>query len=125
MNAPRLNSRGVEAQGAEARFQNARASVVNRTHRIVRAEALTLREQKEKKRSLWVPLVLFTALMSALCYAVWSTLDSYDLSTNGVPDTRDQMMIFLMWFVPVTALVVLVVLLKRGRGKGLNGEVQS
>ena len=119
MSAPQTSSQ----EGA--RLQNARASVVNRTHRIVRAEALTLREQKAKKRSLWVPLALFTALMSALCYAVWSTLDSYDLSTNGVPDTRDQMMIFLMWFVPVTALVVLVVLLKRVRERAGSDEVRS
>ena len=119
MSTPQLDSQG------DARFNNARSAVVNRTHRIVRAEALTLREQKEKKRSLWLPLLLFSALMTAICFAVWSTLDSYDLAPNGVPDTRDQMMLFLMWFVPVTALVVVVVWLKRVRGRSSNGEAQQ
>ena len=95
---------------------NARASVVNRVHRVLRAEAITTREQNAKKRSLWVPLMLFSSLMAAICYAIWNTLDSYDLvAPNGLPDARDQMMIFLLWFVPVTTLVVGLVWLQRGR----------
>ena len=39
---------------------NARASVVNRTHRVIREQALDMREQKERKRSLWVPLTIFS-----------------------------------------------------------------
>jgi hypothetical protein len=101
---------------------NARASVVNRVHRIVRAEALTMQEQKAKKRSLWAPLLVFSALMGTICYAIWSTLDSYDLAPNGLPDARDQMMLFLLWFVPVTVLVMGLVWFKRGRGN--NSEAR-
>jgi RNA polymerase sigma factor (sigma-70 family) len=104
---------------------NARAAIVNRTHRVIRAEALTLREQKTKSRSLWVPLVLFSSLMLVICYAIWTMLDSYDLVPNGVPDASDQMILFLMWSLPVTALIVGLVWFKRGRGRLGNSEVQS
>lgn len=104
---------------------NARAAIVNRTHRVIRAEALTLREQKTKSRSLWVPLVLFSSLMLVICYAIWTMLDSYDLVSNGVPDASDQMILFLMWSLPVTALIVGLVWFKRGRGRLGNSEVQS
>ena len=120
MNAPQFDSK------KDARLSgNARASVVNRAHRVVRAEALTMREQKAQKRSLWVPLILFSALMVAICYGIWNTLDAYDLVPNGVPDARDQMMLFLLWFVPVTALVVGLVWFKHVRGRSNNGEVQQ
>lgn len=103
---------------------NARAAIVNRTHRVIRAEALTMREQKTKSRSLWVPLVLFSSLMLVICYAIWAMLDSYDLVPNGVPDATDQMILFLLWSLPVTALIVGLVWFKRGRGRAGNSEVQ-
>ena len=43
----------------------ARSVVVNRTHRVVREQALTMREQKSKSRSLWVPLAISSILMVA------------------------------------------------------------
>ncbi|WP_263381112.1 hypothetical protein [Granulicella paludicola] len=105
-------------------FGNARASVVNRAHRVIRAQALMMREEKQKKQSLWVPVVIFSALMLVMCYAIWFLLDGYDLTPNGVPDASDQMMIFLLWCLPVTAMLLGTVWFKRGRGRvGGNGEV--
>ena len=103
--------------------QNARAAVVNRTHRVVRAEALTMQEQKQKSRSLWAPLTIFSMLMLVLCYAIWGLLDNYDLTPNGVPDASDQMMLLLLWSLPVTMVVLGVVWLKRGRNRSNNAEV--
>jgi len=74
----------------------ARAVVVNRTHRVVREQALRMREQKEKSRNLW----------------------------NGVPDASDQLLLFLLWSLPVTALVVGLVWFKRSRGRS-GGEVSQ
>lgn len=104
--------------------QGASAGVVNRTHRVIREQALNLREQKQKSRSLFAPLALFSALMIAIGYAVWSILDSYDLMTNGVPNASDQMILLVLWSLPVTALVLGLVWFKRGRGRPGNGEVQ-
>ena len=94
---------------------NARASVVNRTHRVVREQALDMRAQQERKRSLWVPLAIFSVLLPVICYAFWAMLDGYDLTPNGVPDAADQIIIMMMWFIPVTALVLGTVWLRRSR----------
>jgi membrane-associated HD superfamily phosphohydrolase len=101
---------------------NARAVVVNRTHRVVRAEALTLQEQKQKSRSLWVPLAICSTLMLVLCYAIWFMLDGYDLTPNGIPDASDQMILLLLWSLPVTIVILGVVWVKRGRGRFGNGS---
>ena len=102
----------------------ARAVVVNRTHRVVREQALRMREQKEKSRNLWLPLVFFSGLMLMICYGIWATLDSYDFAPNGVPDASDQLLLFLLWSLPVTALVVGLVWFKRSRGRS-GGEVSQ
>jgi hypothetical protein len=118
-----MNSYRSENDSVHDFVDGARAGVVNRTHRVVREQALNLREQKEKSRSLWFPLVFFSGLMMMICYGIWATLDSYDFASNGVPDASDQLLLFLLWSLPVTALVVGLVWFKRGRGRA-GGEVR-
>lgn len=101
----------------------ARSVVVNRTHRVVREQALTLREQKSRSRSLWVPLTISSILMVAICYAIWGMLDGYDLTPNGVPDASDQLMILLLWSLPVTAAILGMVWFKRARTRS-DSEAQ-
>jgi hypothetical protein len=108
----------------DGQTNGARAVVVNRTHRVVREQALMMREQKEKSRSLWVPLLFFSALMLMICYGIWATMDSYDFSPSGVPDASGQMLLFLLWSLPVIALVLGLVWYKRGRSQ-TGGEVQQ
>ncbi len=94
---------------------NARASVVNRTHRVIRERALDMREQKERKRSLWIPVGIFSLLLPIICYAVWAVLEGYDLTGDGVLDSSDQLLVMLMWFLPVTALMLGIVWFRRTR----------
>lgn len=100
----------------------ARAEIVNRTHRIVRAQALVMQEQRRRSRSLWVPLSICSVFLLLISYAVWSMLDGYDLTPNGVPDASDQMMLLLLWSVPVTALMLGMVWFRLNRNR-TNGEV--
>ena len=100
----------------------ARAAVVNRTHRVVREQALTMREQKRRSRSLWIPLGICSILLLVICYAVWGMLDGYDLTPNGVPDASDQMVVLLLWFLPVTAALLGMAWFRRGRNRP-NDEV--
>jgi hypothetical protein len=102
----------------------ARAVAVNRTHRVVREQALDIREHRERTRSLWAPLGICSALLMVLCYAIWAVLDGYDLTPNGVPDASDQMVLLLLWSLPVTAFVLGLVWFRRGRGRNGNSEVQ-
>jgi hypothetical protein len=109
-----------------ARIDGARARVVNRTHRVVRQRALMMQEQRKRSRSLWVPLAIVSVLLLAICYAFWSVLDGYELTPNGIPDASDQLMILLVWLLPVTAFVLGTVWVKRGRVRaGSDGEVQQ
>jgi len=100
----------------------ARAQVVNRTHRVVREQALVMREQQERKRSLWAPLLICSSMMLIICYAVWGMMDGYDVTPTGIPDASDQMMILVLWSLPVTAFVLGLVWIRRGRNRA-NNEV--
>lgn len=111
---------------ADNEIQNAaRARVVNRTHRIVREQALTMRAQREQKRNLWVPLAICSSLLMVICYAIWAVMDGYDLTPNGVPDASDQVLIFLLWSLPVTLFVLALLWFRRGRGRFGNNEVSQ
>jgi hypothetical protein len=103
---------------------NARASVVNRTHRVVREKALEMREKRERTRSLWVPIGIFSILLPLICYAVWFMMDGYDLTPNGVPDASDQLLLLMLWSLPVTVVLLCLAWFKRGRGR-TNGEVHQ
>jgi hypothetical protein len=96
--------------------------VVNRTHRVVREQALTMREHRSRRRSLWVPVIISSSLLLIICYAVWGMMDGYDITPTGIPDASDQMMIFLLWSLPVTAFLLGLVWIRRGRGRA-NSEV--
>jgi hypothetical protein len=100
----------------------ARAQVVNRTHRVVREQALSMRERQSRKRSLWVPVIISSSLLLIICYAVWGMMDGYDITPTGIPDASDQMMILLLWSLPVTAFLRGLVWIRRGRSR-TNGEV--
>jgi hypothetical protein len=119
-------SRELRGAMRGAGIDGARAGVVNRTHRVVREQALNLQEQKSKSRSLWIPLAIFSILLPMICYAIWGMLDGYDLTPNGIPDASDQLMILLLWSLPVTAVLLGLVWIKRGRSRvGSNHEAQQ
>ncbi len=84
----------------------ARVQLVNRTHRIVRERAQNLKSQRSRGRSLWIPMAICGAFLMILCTAIWSLLDQYDLTPNGVPDASSQIFIFLLWFFPVSAAIL-------------------
>ena len=101
---------------------NARATVVNRTHRIIRDQALTMQEQKKRSRSLWLPLLISSSLLLVICYAVWAVMAGYDLTPTGVPDASDQLFLLLLWPLPVTVVVLGLIWLRRSRGRQNGGE---
>ncbi len=102
---------------------SARAVVVNRTHRVVRDEAVRMREQRRQQRSLLVPLLICSALLLLICYAVWAVMAGYDLTPTGVPDASDQMLLLLVWSLPVTVILLGLIWLRRRRGSNQWEEV--
>jgi hypothetical protein len=94
---------------------SATSARVNRTHRIVRERARTIAARRSHVRSLFVPLLIFSALLIGICTAVWSVLDEYDLEPIGMPVASYQMLVLLLWSVPVTAALMAVVWFRKSR----------
>jgi hypothetical protein len=99
----------------------ARASVVNRTHRVVRERAQSLAARRSRVRSLWIPVAVCSALLLILSTAVWSILDQYEATPTGVPDASNQFLVLLLWFLPVSIALLALVLFRRAR-KGTDRE---
>jgi len=93
----------------------ARASVVNRTHRVVRERAKTMAARRSRVRSLWIPLAVCSSLLVIICTAVWSALDAYDVTPSGMPDASNQFLVLCLWFLPVSMALLAVVLFQRAR----------
>jgi hypothetical protein len=93
----------------------ARASVVNRTHRVVRERAKTIAARRSRVRSLWVPLAVCSSLLVIISTAVWSALEAYDVTPTGVPDASNQFLVLCLWFLPVSMVLLAVVLFQRAR----------
>ncbi len=50
-------------------------------------------------------------------HAVWSLLDQYELAPTGIPDASNQMLVFLLWFLPVTAALLAAAWVRRTRSR--------
>ena len=99
----------------------ARASVVNRTHRVVRERAKALAVRRNRIRSLWIPLAVCSSLFVIICTAVWSALDAYDVTPTGVPDASNQFLVLCLWFFPVSMALLALVLFHRARKREVAG----
>ena len=94
---------------------NARAVIVNRTHRVVRQRAVCMQAMRSRQRSLMLPLLLCSALLVTVCYAVWSEFEQSEISSTGVPEASSQIFVLLMWFLPVSLAALGTVWLRSGR----------
>jgi hypothetical protein len=95
----------------------ANASRVNRTHRVIRERATTLKARRSKFRSLWIPLTVSSALLLIFCTAIWNVLDEYELVPTGIPDSRYQIFVLLLWFFPVSACLIGMVWYSRSKSR--------
>lgn len=100
---------------------SARASMVNRTHRVVRERAKMLESRRSHLRSLWIPMAVCSAFLLMICYAVWTLLAGYELIPTGVPDSSNQFLVLFLWFFPVSMALLVMVWLRRTR-KHRDGE---
>jgi hypothetical protein len=87
----------------------------------VREQALAMQEQRSQRRSLWVPVAISSTLLVLVCYAAWALLDFYDVTPTGVPDASDQLLVLLLWSLPITALLLGYAWLRRTKARGQEG----
>ena len=101
---------------------SAPSALVNRTHRIVRQRASGIQEQRRRTRGLWAPMAVSFGLLALLLTAVWSLLDESEFLPAGLPDAAQQMLVLSLWFLPLSAAVLAVVLLRRSGSHPGNGS---
>ena len=102
----------------------ASAAIVNRTHRIVRERARSMQARRSTVRSLWVPLAMCSGLLLVICTAIWTILDEYESSPTGIPDASQQMFVLIMWFLPLSAVLLAMVWFKRTGTRAESGNAQ-
>jgi hypothetical protein len=104
----------------------ASAAIVNRTHRVVRERAKTIKARRSFVRSLLVPLAVFSGILIVICTALWTVLDEYELAPTGIPDASQQMFVLLIWCLPLSAVLLALVLFHRAKANdgSENGSIQ-
>ena len=114
MSTGKYNDRTFAAETVSA---TARASMVNRTHRVVRQRAREMQANRSHLRGLFLPLLLCSTLMLTLVFAVWMLLDQYDLVSSELPPSIHHFFMLLLWFLPVSAGLVAMVWFRRSRNQ--------
>ncbi|MEG9431375.1 hypothetical protein [Terriglobus sp. ADX1] len=102
---------------------DARAAVVNRTHRVIRQRANAMRERKRTTRDLIVPFVVCSALLLFIAAAVLHVTDESISDIAGIwkrivdlgADAGSEVSLLLLWFLPLSVITAAVVLLRRNR----------
>ncbi len=102
----------------------ASAALVNRTHRVVRERARSQSIRRTRLKSLWIPLAVCAALVLIISTGAWTILAQNDLYPSAIPDASDQMLVFLVWFFPVSAALLAMVWFKRTRTPSGNESVR-
>jgi hypothetical protein len=113
---------GPETDSGAAWNAAASASMVNRTHRVVRERAQKLEAQRSKLRSLWIPLTVSGGLLAVMVAAIWTILEQDELVPIGLPDANQQMLVLMMLLLPATVLLMAVVLYRRSNAARDNGS---
>lgn len=104
----------------------ARASVVNRTHRVVRHRAQVMQARRSHVRGLMVPLMICSVLLILTAVAVWSGLYQFDaveaaeavqadVVALATTDANNHFLVMLLWFVPVSIVLLGMLLIRRTR----------
>jgi hypothetical protein len=106
----------------------ARASVVNRTHRVVRQRAKAIQARRSYVRGLLAPMIICSALLLLIAFAVWSGLyqnpgnaaelvqtDVAGPAAAATVDANNHSVVALLWFVPACLAVPAMVLYRRRR----------
>jgi hypothetical protein len=105
---------------------NARAAVVNRTHRIVRERASAMRERKRTVRTLVIPFLICSTLLVLIANAIWTMGDetlAAEIEGSSVwhrvmelgSDAGSTISILLVWFLPISILTAAIVLYRKNR----------
>jgi len=80
-----------------------------------------MQAQRSMFRGLVFPLVISAGLLLAVVCAAWVMLDEYDVAPIGLPDASQQLLVFILWCLPISAAVLAIVAFRRGGQKADAG----
>ena len=103
----------------------ASAAIVNRTHRVIRERAKSIEARKKTFRSLWIPLTISGGLLVVLICAIWSILDQYELAPTGLPDANQQLLVLMMWCLPLSVVLLAVLWFRRGASSDFKADHEN
>ena len=106
---------------ASALRATASASMVNRTHRVVRERATTMEARKSTMRGLLIPLIVSAAFLVSVVCAAWVMLDEYDVTPLGLPEPGQQLFVFMLWCLQISAAALAAVAFRRSGSKTESG----
>ncbi len=118
-----------DQSNTNAAAANARAAVVNRTHRVIRERATAMQARKRTVRDLMVPVAICSALLLVIAAAVWAVADEGLAGWEGGiwkrvmqfgEDAGSSVSILLIWFLPLTVITAAIVLLRRNRNSSAD-----
>jgi protein-S-isoprenylcysteine O-methyltransferase Ste14 len=118
----KVDSRSADSINPGSLNVAARASMVNRTHRIVRERAGQMSSRRNRIRSLMAPLAISAVMLVILVTAVWTLLDEYELNPTGFVDSSDQYLVLALWFLPLSLALLGMVWWTRTRGRRSGSE---
>jgi hypothetical protein len=128
-NAAELQALSTQARSSLRSIPFAADSArVGRTHRVVRERALVMQESRHQRRALWIPLTIASAMLVMICYAIWTSLAQYDVAEiseelAGSLRGGSQMLILVLWFLPVTTTALFFVWLRKSRNRNDNDSI--
>ncbi len=129
MVAPEMPGREVaepsalSRRAAMAMQAAAPASLVNRTHRVVRHRATAIKARRSYVRSLLLPLALCSVLLALAGFAIWTGLYQYETAeaiqeaaASGAMD-NNHLLVAMLWFVPLTLVLLVAVWVRHVRSR--------
>ena len=129
---PQFSSEMVGSEADEASVLSRRAmamraaapaSLVNRTHRVVRHRATALKARRSYVRSLLLPLALCSVLLALAGIAIWTGLYQYETAeaiqdvTSMATSDNNHLLVALLWFVPLTLVLLVAVWVRHVRSR--------
>lgn len=114
----------------------ANSALVGRTQRVVRQRALAMQAQKRRSRDLWLACSICSAWLIMMTHSAWTGFMQngfmqYESGAVGslrpidMIESSAQMLVMAMWFLPVSAAVLMLVWFKRSRDRGDNERLEQ
>ncbi len=94
-----------------------KTSTVNRTHRVIRERAQAMRADRNRRRSLVLPLILCSILMALMYAALWLMVEQYEAVSPEAPTESHHLFMILLWFLPVSAALGAMAWYRRSRNQ--------